>query len=131
MITLIARDIDDVRIALFLCKISEFLFQAENGQISYRLITPDVPFQVRTKGKDCVITSTGDISGESEYHLTVEARDYGDSPKSAQVPVDIFILQGAGKKKAGKLLAKASKKTTALARGVINTGNHKLSLFCR
>ncbi|CAO4368573.1 unnamed protein product [Caenorhabditis nigoni] len=79
--------------------------QGSNGQITYHLLTPEVPFQVGTTGKKGIIMSTGKIDKEvGSYNLTVEARDHGEEVvKVAKVPVEIFVLGGGvgGAKKVG------------------------------
>ncbi|PIC41378.1 hypothetical protein B9Z55_008820 [Caenorhabditis nigoni] len=79
--------------------------QGSNGQVTYHLLTPEVPFQVGTTGKKGIIMSTGKIGKEiGSYNLTVEARDHGEEVvKVAKVPVEIFVLGGGvgGAKKVG------------------------------
>uniref|UniRef100_A0A1I7U308 Cadherin domain-containing protein n=1 Tax=Caenorhabditis tropicalis TaxID=1561998 RepID=A0A1I7U308_9PELO len=74
--------------------------QGSNGQITYHLLTENVPFQVGTSGKKGILMTTGRLDeGIGSWNLTVEARDHGEEiQKTAKVPVEIFVLGGGGAK---------------------------------
>uniref|UniRef100_A0A8R1DYU5 Cadherin domain-containing protein n=1 Tax=Caenorhabditis japonica TaxID=281687 RepID=A0A8R1DYU5_CAEJA len=74
--------------------VAQDIDQGSNGQITYHLLTPDVPFQVGTQGKKGVLMSTGKLDDTIPmYNLIVEARDHGEEVvKSARVPVEVFVL---------------------------------------
>ncbi|CAI2349627.1 unnamed protein product [Caenorhabditis sp. 36 PRJEB53466] len=83
--------------------VAQDIDQGANGQITYHLMTADVPFQVGTQGKKAVLMSTGKMDPSVySYNLSVEARDHGEIAKSARVPVEIFVLSSKIGKKDSK-----------------------------
>lgn len=99
--------------------VAQDIDQGSNGQITYHLLTENVPFQVGTIGKKGVLMTTGKLDSEvASYNLTVEARDHGEElQKSAKVPVEIFVLGGGAKG------TKLVKKPAAIVEGVKTVQN--------
>ncbi|EFP06176.1 CRE-CDH-12 protein [Caenorhabditis remanei] len=97
--------------------VAQDIDQASNGQITYHLLTENVPFQVGTIGKKGVLMTTGKVDSEvASYNLTVEARDHGEPiVKSAKVPVEIFVLGGGG---GAKKVGGVNKKEKTVVEGV-------------
>ncbi|EGT57092.1 CBN-CDH-12 protein [Caenorhabditis brenneri] len=102
--------------------VAQDIDQGSNGQITYHLLTENVPFQVGTIGKKGVLMTMGKLDSEvSSYNLTVEARDHGEElQKSAKVPVEIFVL---GAKEGGAKETKLVKKPAAVVEGVKTVQN--------
>ncbi|CAC5361087.1 PCDHD1 [Mytilus coruscus] len=64
--------------------------EGRNGQLTFSVKNPDLPFKITTSGE---IRSTGDMNKDTRglYYLTIEASDHGDYSLSSQINVKIVV----------------------------------------